>query len=78
MFCRRGLVFIYVRDAANARSASEKVLLTIYINIDSNRFVPSQEDLKTTVKVKKDKKILRPQGMPTAGNVLDTIFGTGP
>ena len=69
----------YVRDAQGARSSSTTFTLIVYAKVDTTKFRTfSQEDLLALpVKVKKVNKIPRPQGMPTAGNVLDTIFGTG-
>jgi hypothetical protein len=66
----------YVRDGSNARSTSATVTLTVFAIIDSNKYRSfSQSDWDVPL-VKIPKKGVRP--MPTAGNVLDTIFITGP
>ncbi|MBS4029170.1 MAG: T9SS type A sorting domain-containing protein, partial [Ignavibacteriales bacterium] len=66
----------YCRDSLNAVSNIAWCIITVYAKSDSTTFRTfSQSDLKTAP-VKKPKKGVRP--MPTTGNVLDTLFVTGP
>ena len=65
----------YVRDPHGARSLSVWFRLTIYTNIDSNRYRTFSQSDWDVASVKIPKKGVRP--MPTTGNVLDTLFGTG-